>query len=216
MKFSKHVIHIGFYLSFGLAFSLGAMPSTALAAAEKADLYDVPAIQPVSHRRYFLKNELTGQLNYLASDPFVKYVGAGLTYTKHFSDFMGWEVFNANYVYALFAGITKDLVAGYGQQQSSFDYLQYYVTTNITVNPIYTKNLVFNSSTVYSQIEFVAGGGAAIFAYAHAQAVFDGGIILRYFLTPNSSLKLDFRVYVFPSLFTSSNVDLTMGYAISL
>src|SRR5207248_1569136 len=89
-------------------------------------------------------------------------------------------------------------------------------TTNFLVTPIYTKNLAFNSSVVYSQVSFVGGGGAAYFITAGVQPVFDFGLVIRYYLGQHSALKFDFRDYIFPTAYQSNNLTLILGYAISL
>jgi outer membrane beta-barrel protein len=185
----------------------------AYGADAKSDLYDVPKVTAVSHKKYALKDEVTLEGTYLSSDPFVKYIAGGLSYTHLFSDIIAWEVVNGSYTYAFYSGLTNDLITNQGISSSLFDSLQYYATTNIAISPIYTKNLLFNSKMVYSEFSIVAGGGIASFQYAGFQPVIDVGLVLRYFLSPTTSLKFDFRDYVFPSTNVANNLSLTIGYA---
>jgi hypothetical protein len=62
----------------------------------------------------------------------------------------------------------------------------------------------------------VAGGGGAFFTYGGFQPTLDLGLVMRYYLGPNSSVKLDIRDYIFPNGYTNNNVAITFGYAFDL
>jgi outer membrane beta-barrel protein len=185
--------------------------------SDKNDLYDVPKITPVANKIFWLRNEITLQPTFLATDPYFKYLAIGGSYTHTFSSFWGWEVLNGAFAFSFASGLTNDLEGPtFGVNQTLIDSLQYYGTTNITMSPFYVKNLVFNSSTVYSEISFVLGAGVADFVYAGIQPTIDAGIIIRYFLGPKTSLKFDVRDYVFPNGYTNNNVAITVGWAFDL
>lgn len=182
-----------------------------------ADLYDVPKVNTLENRNYYLHDEVTLQAGYLPLGAFSKYLAGGLSYTHAFSDFTSWEVINGSYAAELASGLKNDLIGNFGADPSTFPVLHFLVTTNLVITPLYSKNLLFNSSIVHSQASFVAGGGVANFTTATLPTI-DVGIILRYFLTPSSSLKFDFRDNIFltsdPTI--NNNLTLIVGYALSL
>lgn len=180
-------------------------------ATSRADLYDLPKVVPVQSRQHYLRNELTLQIGYLPLDPFTKYLAGGFSYTKHFSDFTGWEVVNANYALDFSAGLKRDLQENFNIE-NDFQVMQYFASTNLVFTPIYTKNLLFNSSVVHSMASFVAGPGLASFNDGIKTCV-DVGIILRYFISPSSSIKLDFRDYIFLSAETKNNINMSLGWS---
>ena len=189
-----------------------------------ADIYDVPRVNIIEHKKYYLHDELAIQLSYLPLDPYVKYFSAGLAYTHFFSEFTGWEVINGQYAMNFPAGLQNNLLSDFSTGckdptkcvvASDFPTLTYFATSNIVFTPLYTKNLFFNSSLVYSQVSFVAGGGIAGFTDAMKSCI-DLGVVLRYFLSPSSSLKFDFRDYVFLNQDQKNNLTITAAYTFNL
>ncbi len=196
----------------------------------KADLYDVPKVTTVQNRLYFLNNEITLQGSYLPLDPFVKYYGVGLSYTKHFSSFTSWEIFNANYVLAQPAGLKKSLNA-LGKTESTADNIipfddvfftmKYFASTNLKFTPFYTKNLFFNSKIVYSMFSFVGGAGIASFERddkkeTRMRPFINVGVILHYMISDATLIKFDFRDQVFTASDTKNNLTLTLGLAFNI
>jgi len=203
--------------------------SIALSASAAGDLYDVPKVTTVQNRLYHLHNEVTLQGSYLPLDPYSKYIGAGLSYTTHFSSFTSWEVFNANYVFAI-PGSLKANLNTLGRPASDpragedysdrFFTMQYYASSNLKFTPLYIKNLLFNSSIVYSMISFVGGGGVAGFqrddkVEARIRPFINVGIIIHYMLSPKTLLKFDFRDQIFTASDTKNNMSLTLGFALN-
>jgi len=184
--------------------------------SDKNDLYNVPKIVPLANKLFYLKNEVTLQGTFLATDPYYKYLAVGASYTHAFDTFLGWEVLNGGFAFSFPSGLTNNLINNFQANPTLFDSLQYYVTSNIALSPLYMKNLVFNSKIVYSEVTFVIGAGAADFVYGGIQPTIDTGIILRYFLGQRTSLKFDFRDYVFPNGYTNNNVAITAGWAFDL
>lgn len=182
---------------------------------EKKDLYDVPKVTVVANKKFYLNNEVTLQSTFLATDPYNKYLGLGGSYTHAFDNYWGWEMLNGAYAFAFQSGLANNLVSD-GVNPALIDSLMFYGTTNITLSPLYMKNLVFNSATVYSEFAIVAGGGISDFTYGGIQPIIDAGIIMRYFLGPSSSLKFDIRDYIFPNGYTNNNIAISVGYAFDL
>lgn len=183
-----------------------------------ADIFDVPKVQSVFNRRYQVKDEITAQLVYLPKGAFSKYVGAGGVYTHAFSEFTSWEVVNAMYTYELPSGLKKTLISDYAQDPATFAVEYFQVTSNIIFTPIYTKNLFFNSSIVYSQFSVVVGAGIGYFNVG-VVPVIDSGFVLRFFL-PNTKnfIKFDLRYNKFLTTNQTVNDSYTVvfGYAFNL
>lgn len=163
-----------------------------------ADLYDVPRVNLLEKRNYDVRSEGTLQLGYFALGAFSKYLAIGGTYTHSFSDFTAWELVNGMYTYELPSGLKNDLLVNFPDRATpdSFSVMNFTATTNLMFTPLYTKNLLFNSSIVHSQASLVAGGGVSGFTTAVVPTI-DVGVVLRYFISKSSSLKFDFRDYIF-------------------
>lgn len=185
----------------------------------QAGLYDVPKVTTVQNRKYHLDSDITLQASYLPLDPFMKYAAVGATYTTHFSNFTGWEIINANYALGVPASLKSNLIVDFNGTEADFDYLQYFVSSNLVFSPIYTKNLIFNSSVVHNTISFVAGAGMAGFKAGtkepSSRFFINVGLVLQYFLSRDSSLKFDFRNQVYLDD-TKNTLTLQLGYAFHL
>jgi outer membrane beta-barrel protein len=182
-----------------------------MSGTSQADIYDVPKVTTVQNRIHDYSSELTVQGGYLPMDPFTKYISYGGSYTYFFSDFTAWEVVNANMNSPLVSGLRTDLQESFRAEPARFEVLQYHITSNLSFTPLYTKNLLFNSKIVYSEISFVAGAGVASFT-SGTKGCIDVGIIMRYFLSRSLALKLDFRNYIYLSS-TRNNLGLVLGMA---
>jgi outer membrane beta-barrel protein len=199
-----------------------------------ADLYDVPKVNVIENKLYTLHDEGAIRLSYLPLDPYTKYFSVGLAYTHFFSEFVGWEIINAQYAFLFDAGLKKDLLANFSTgcptasqcaTVDKFPVLNGIATSNLVFTPIYTKNLLFNSSVVYSQASFVGGIGAALFtkpasstvaSSTSVQGCADVGMVLRYFLNSSSTIMFDFRDYIFFPSETKNQLGLTAAYIFNI
>jgi outer membrane beta-barrel protein len=200
--------------SLGFAFALtAALP---VMASDTPDLYSVPKVIAVQNRKYTLNDELTAMVGYMPMDSFTKYWTMGGSYTHFFSDFTGWEVINAQYAAQQSTGLREDLVTTYRVAPEELPpKLEYFFTTNLIYTPLYTKNLLFNSSIVYGEASFVFGGGIAKFDLGNKNVV-DIGLILRFHLGRRSSLKFDFRDHIYLANDAKNNVSIIGGFAYEL
>lgn len=168
--------------------------------AQKKDVFDLPKLSPVQNRQYYLDHGLAFQLGYMPLNSFNKGINAGASYTYFLSDFVAWEVLNANYVLnqdtALKTDLKKTFITDIDDQKTELDFIQYMLTTNIIYTPLYNKSLLFNKTNVYGEISFVFGGGIANFDSAGAVGLVDLGTILRFFTAADKSLKFDIRVLI--------------------
>ncbi len=83
---------------FATALALLLSFSTVGLADPAPGIYDLPQVVAVQNRAYQVSKELTLQAGYLPSDAFNKGYTIGANYTYFFSDYLGWEILNANYV----------------------------------------------------------------------------------------------------------------------
>lgn len=179
----------------------------------QAGQFDIPKVISIQKRAYNLSDEVTGQFSYLPMDSFTNYFTLGGAFTHYFNDFLGWEALNLEYANSYSTGLTGLLNTKYQVQTEPFDIINYYGTTNLVYTPMYMKNLLFNSGIVYGEISFVGGLGITKFNTSGNVSTVDFGMIMRYFLSKSTSLKFDFREYVYLSGTSKSNLALTGGFA---
>ncbi len=207
-------------LSLSILFTTGSMASAA--PAEK--LYDLPKIVAVQNRSYFLNRDLNLQIGYLPSDAFNKGYTVGGSYTHFFSDYLGWEVVNANYSFNSETRLKKDLLENFQAEVANvgfggvLDYIQWWALTSLVYTPLYTKSLLFNKDVVRGETSFVFGAGGAQFKATGMRPLISAGLYLRFFTRPDRSWRFDFRnnVYFEDSLGAVNTVSLMVGYSIQL
>lgn len=191
------------------------------AAEPPSDVYDLPKVVAVQNRAFQVENELTLQGGYLPSDAFNKGYVLGAAYTHFFSDYLGWEIVDANYVINSPTGLKSDLLdcceadvisEGF---DGALDYIQWYVLTNLVYTPLYTKALLFNKDIVRGEISFVGGAGGAKFAETGMKPMISLGFYVRFFTRADRSWKFDFRnnIYMEDSLGAVNSMSLIVGYS---
>ncbi len=186
--------------------------------------YDIPKLTAVQNRPYYLNEDLSIEVGFLPSDAFNKGYSFGAAYTHYFSEYLGWEVVNANYVFNAPTSLKNDLLNNFDAQVQNvgfngvLDYITYYVTSNLVYTPLYTKSLLFNRTLVRGETSFVAGAGGANFAASGIKALVSLGFYLRFFTSTSQSIKLDFRdnVYFEQGLGAVNAFSIGIGYSIQL
>lgn len=207
-------------LSLSILFAAGSNASAA--PAEK--LYDLPKVVAVQDRSYFLNHDLNLQVGYLPSDAFNKGYTVGASYTHFFSDYLGWEVVNANYSFNSETRLKKDLLENFQAEVANvgfggvLDYIQWWALTSLVYTPLYTKSLLFNKDVVRGETSFVFGAGGAQFKATGMRPLISAGLYLRFFTRPDRSWRFDFRnnVYFEDSLGAVNTVSLMVGYSMQL
>jgi outer membrane beta-barrel protein len=188
---------------------------------DQQDPFDLPKLVALQNRAYLVNRALNFQLGYLPSDAFNKGVIIGASYAYYFTDFAAWEIVNANYSFNMPTDIKRDLeslnVGVSGRNAPYLDYVNWYATTGLVYTPLYNKSLLFNKSVVYGETSFVVAAGPAKFEFAGIRPIVGGGLILQFFLDKTSSLKFDFRNYVyFNQTGAQSFLHLAVGYSMQL
>ena len=208
-----------------LILSLSILLTTARASAAPAEkLYELPKIVAVQNRSYFLNRDLNLQIGYLPSDAFNKGYTIGGSYTHFFSDYLGWEVVNANYSFNSETRLKKDLLENFQAEVANvgfggvLDYIQWWALTSLVYTPLYTKSLLFNKDVVRGETSFVFGAGGAQFKATGMRPLISAGLYLRFFTRPDRSWRFDFRnnVYFEDSLGAVNTVSLMVGYSMQL
>ena len=85
------------YLIIILLLSYSYFSSAANEEIEGSENYDLPRVVSVSQKDYSIDSDFTLMGGFLPSDAFNKGYTVGLSYTKNFNSYMGWEILNAQY-----------------------------------------------------------------------------------------------------------------------
>jgi len=198
--------------------------SPTLVAETPQVFYELPKVTAVQNRPYYLNHDVSVQAGFLPSDAFNKGYSFGGSYTYFFSEYLGWEVVNANYNVNAETSLKKDLVDNFGVQVQNqgfggvLDYITYYATTNLVYTPLYTKGLLFNRSVIHGETSFVAGAGGANFKTNGIRPLISIGAYFRFFSKPDTSLKIDIRnnVYFESSLGAVNALSIMFAYSMQL
>lgn len=180
-----------------------------------AGIYDVPKVTTVQNRFYYLKNEITLNTTYLPLDPYIKYLGLGGSYTRHFSNFTSWEILNGAVANKYDSGLKGDLITGFNADPKSFNLLKYYYSSNLVLTPLYSKILFFNSSIIYQMTSFVAGFGVGAYELngeSEMRQFVNVGGVLHFFLSHLMSMKVDIRDQIYLSG-SRNMLTITLGFA---
>lgn len=185
--------------------------------AQKIDPYEVPEIYAVENKKYVPEHNVTLVANLLPLDAFYKALSASLSYTTMFSNSWAWEIINGNIAFTQNTSLKEDLLNNFAvRPQGILDYPKYYLTTNLLYTPIYSKNLVYNSSLMYSDISFLMGGGMVSFSSNDSAPMFGGGLLVRFYTGETFSWKFDSRVYYHTAKGKSSNFILSVGFGFAI
>ncbi|MBX9769432.1 MAG: outer membrane beta-barrel domain-containing protein [Bdellovibrionales bacterium] len=170
---------------------------------ETPDIYSIPKVVAVQNRTYpFIQNGLSFQVGYAPLDAFNKSLLLGVSYTYSLSEFTSWEVVNFVNCFNVETNLKSQLFSianleTLGANTAFLDYANWLVTTGFIYTPFYNKSLLFNRSIVHSEFSFVLDAGTIRFQFAGNRPTFGGGLIMRFFLSPTSSLKFDFRNHLY-------------------
>lgn len=194
MKQFKELFVLNFKVSLFLIPFVSALFVSGKTYAQEEDIFAIPKTYAVQNRKFKLGSQYSAHFGYMPMDSFTKGIVLGGSYTKYFSDFTGWEVLNANYVFSYDTGLKKELIDQYNADPGEIpDFPEWYLTSNIVYTPIYNKNLFFNKSVIWGDITFVAGPGIGSFKNDGVKPLVNFGAVLRFFLDAQQSIKVDIR-----------------------
>lgn len=209
----------GVLAAFLIAAALPSLSADKDKKDETTDIYAIPKVVAVQNRTYpFIQNGLSFQLGFAPLDAFNKSFLAGISYSYSLSEFTSWEVVNLMNCFNIETDLKSQLLGianlqTLGSKTAFLDYANWMVTTGFVYTPMYNKSLLFNRSIVHSEFSFVVDAGAIKFQFAGNRPTFGGGLIMRFFLSQNSSLKFDFRNHLYFNDDGMGNIlGLVVGY----
>lgn len=169
---------------------LGALLLTSQVRAE--DSYAAVAIQ---NRKYDATAEIDAFIGILPLDAFTKGVTLGGSYTHHFNDLWAWEVAHGMYSFQFDTDLVEDL-DNLSVGPTPFEVLEWAVTTNAVLKPLYWKGALSNKILLHGEILMMLGGGLGSFTSSR-RAVVDFGVAFRFYLHELISVRLDARHHMF-------------------
>lgn len=171
----------------------------------------MPLISAVQRRPSQLTQELSMHFSYLPLDHFQTYFSVGLSYFYYFSDYLAWEVVNANYVQNSPTGLESYLNGTYNANPETFDIIQMYATSNIVYTPLYMKHFSRGKNIVWGDLSLVGGAGLAKLERNGNINTFDFGGMVRFFGSGNWIYRLDVRQYLFSTSEVKPNMAISFG-----
>lgn len=184
-----------------------------------ADAYDLPPVVAVQDRAYSVHKEITPHFGILPLDAFNKAMIFGASYTYGLSPQWSWEVLNASYATNISTNLKDQLINNFHvQPQGVLDQANSMYTTQILYSPLYGKYLLFNNKVVPNELNLSLSGGVIDYKYAGVVPTFGPGLVQRFYISQDSSIKFDARVLYQVTDTQSSNIILylTIGYSIHL
>jgi outer membrane beta-barrel protein len=127
----------------------------------------------------------------------------------HFSNMWAWEIAQGGYVIAnLDTGLKDQLLNNFGVQPTQLSRDVFLVSSNLLFTPFYGKLAGLNRGISHVDLSFPIGPALARYEDPDAwQYGADVGILLRWYLGPQISLRFDARDYLVFQTF--SNFSLT-------
>ncbi len=145
-------------------------------------------------------HEFTGWIGSLPLDAFIKGLTGSAAYTLHFDDLWAWEIANVTYSYGLETDLKAELESlPLPLGPTPFETVDYFVTSNLVVKPVYGKFAILNDSILHGELLLIAGGGYGWMTVT-SRPVVDVGFALRVYAGEMLSLRLDVRDYAFVNI----------------
>ena len=194
-----HFAKMSYLVAIAVLVLMNSFSIDSYAKKMSSKVYDLPDLVAIQDRDYFLDNDVTINLGWLPSDAFNKYLVAGLSFTYHFSDYLAWEVINAQYALVFETDLKNSLEENFPLEvenvgfEGVLDKITFIATTAILYTPMYSKSLLFNSSLFKSETSFLAQVGIANFEINQSRPLFGAGFIFRVITAKDQSIKFDFR-----------------------
>lgn len=180
-------------LTLGLLTLTLAGASPALAGDELDE--EQVATYAVQSRLFRLGGELNVAAGILPMNAFNKGLTIGGSFTYHFSNALAWEVINGAYVYRqLDTGLKTELLQNFDVQPTDIAAIDLMMSSSLVVKPFYGKLAVFNRRVIHAEISIPFG--ISLGRYINPQTYLPGpnaGLILRVFMGPHTSVRIDVR-----------------------
>jgi len=170
---------------------------------EKPQTYESMAVE---NRLYTQTAEFSLFLGILPLDAFTKGLTVGGAYTHHFNDLFAWEILQGFYSFHADTSLRDDLLV-HDLTPTPFEIVDWLLSTNFVLKPIYWKGAWFNDSLIHGEIDLLIGGGYGRFTHSNRVAA-DLGVAFRFYATEYLSFRLDVRHNVFFNDKIFSDLDL--------
>ena len=192
--------------------------------AEPNDEGHVYAIQDRVFHRY---HEIGLSLGYIPDDDFYEVYPVGASYTYNFDDYLGWEVFRAEWMLSQEKDLKGELESGFGATPSEFSEPKYMFHSSLILKPFYGKAAVWNQNIVNHESYFILGGGMINYErqYSYGEPGNENALSInlgfgtRYFLSKGLCLNFEIRDLIrFKEEKTENNIFLgmTLGFRFNL
>lgn len=180
-------------------------------------------LEVLQNRKYNLLNELILKVGGLPADPYNKGITATGGYAIHFSNFVAWEVGNFTYSFNIDSGLKQKLervVALYGLGRPELPEINWFVTSNLVLKPVYGKQAIFNRKVIH--VEAYIFGGPAIVNRSTPSVEFsvggNAGAGLRFWMSEHTSLRVDIQELLFyatntKNIETALHISTGFGFA---
>jgi outer membrane beta-barrel protein len=153
------------------------------------------ATYAVQSRLFRLGGELNVAAGLLPINAFNKGLTIGGSFTYHFSNAWAWEVINGSYVYKqLDTGLKTELLDNFDVQPTDIAAIDLMLSSSLVVKPFYGKLAVFNRRVIHAELSIPFG--LTLGRYTNPQSYLPGpnlGLILRVYMSPHTSLRIDVR-----------------------
>ncbi|HJL02272.1 MAG TPA: outer membrane beta-barrel domain-containing protein [Polyangiaceae bacterium LLY-WYZ-15_(1-7)] len=178
-----------------LALAAAATLATAAPAAAQEAAEEGYASMAVQNRRYAQRHEFDAHFGVLPLDAFTKGLTLSGSYTFHPTNLFAWEVLHGLKSFHLDTDLREELEQ-LSVAPTPFEVLDWMVTSNLVLKPIYWKGAFLNRSVLHGEVSLVVGGGYGRFSRS-GRAVIDVGLALRLFASETFSVRLDVRHHMF-------------------
>lgn len=175
--------------------SLVFIPATAEAQDDEDGLRPYSSLI-VQERQHIQRHELSGAVGVLPLDAFTRGLTVAGGYTLHFSELVAWEVAQFNYSFQFDTRLKGQLEA-LDVFPSPFEVLDYYLTSNLVLKPVYWKGSWLNDSLAQGEWFLTMGGAYGWFTRSTRPGV-SLGTGVRLFFNDVVSFRLDLRYLIFP------------------
>lgn len=174
------------------------------------------ATYAVQSRLFRLGGELNVAAGILPINAFNKGLTIGGAFTYHFSNAWAWEIINGAYVYKqLDTGLKTELLENFDVQPTDIAAIDLMLSSSLVLKPFYGKLAVYNRRVIHVAVDVPFG--LTLSRYTNPQTYLPGpnlGIIVRVFLSPHTSLRIDVREHVlFNHWATRNELHVALGLA---
>ena len=189
--------------------------TSAVAADQSKNVYDLPQAVAIQPRKYDISSSLLFSVGYIPTDSFNRGITLTGAYRYALTSYLTWEIISFTYVLNKETSLKQQIeslsnsgsivsLQGVGAG-GVLDYPKQIYMTGFHYAPMYSKSLLFNSKLTYSETSLFLGFGSLMFAQGGPKPMIAPGLSTRIYFSPNAALVAYFRDY----FYSDSNTGLT-------